>query len=112
MRVVDLHSDIQFDLARPGTDPQCVYRTSHLEETLQGGIEVRVLATPSPPPRSTAVALRHLAAVRAADLSVSTSAEDLERNGPQYVLGLEGAEPFDDDLELVESFYWAGVRVV
>src|SRR4051794_9610291 len=112
MRVVDLHSDIQLDLARPRTDPQRTYRISHLEDTFQGGIEIRVLATPSPPPRATAVALRHLAAVHAAGLSVSTSAEELERDGPQYVLGLEGAEPFDDDLHLVEAFYWAGVRVV
>ena len=112
MRVIDLHSDIQLDLARPGSDPWRTYRSSHLQDTLDGGIEIRVLATPSPPPHSTAVALRHLAAVRAAGLPVSTTADDLDSEGPQYVLGLEGAEPFDDDLGLVETFYWAGVRVV
>lgn len=112
MRVIDLHSDIQLDLARLGSDPTIRYRDSHLQDTLEGGIEIRVLATPSPPPHATAVAFRHIAAVHAAGLRVGTTVSDLDGEGPRYVLGLEGAEPFDDDLGLVETFYWSGVRVV
>jgi microsomal dipeptidase-like Zn-dependent dipeptidase len=79
---------------------------------LAGEVEIRILATLSPPPNSTAVALRHLAAVTAAGLSVTTNLDELNRDAPQYILGLEGAEPFGTDLELIETFYWAGVRVV
>jgi membrane dipeptidase len=112
-KVLDLHSDIQLDLARPGGDPSDVYRDRHLAGIRAGGISLRILATISPPPDPTAAAFRHLAAVSAAGLPIARTAAELEHDGEtRYVLGLEGAEPYAEDLRLVETFHWAGVRVV
>jgi membrane dipeptidase len=111
--VLDLHSDIQLDIARPGADPRGAYRDRHLVGEQAGGISLRILATISPPPDPAAAAFRHLAAVSAAGLKIARSAADLDHNGePRFVLGLEGAEPYGEDLRLVETFHWAGVRVV
>jgi membrane dipeptidase len=112
-KVLDLHSDIQLDLARPGADPRGVYQDRHLAGMKAGGISLRILATISPPPDPTASAFRHLAAVSAAGLPIARSLAELGHEGePRFVLGLEGAEPYGDDLRLVETFHWAGVRVV
>jgi membrane dipeptidase len=112
MSVVDLHSDMQLDLARPAQDPSQMFTDKHLPGMLSGEVSVRILATFSPPPDPTVAAFRHLAATRAAGCRVVTELEETRDDTPQFVLGLEGAEPFGQDLGLVEAFYWAGVRVV
>jgi membrane dipeptidase len=111
MKVVDLHSDIQLELARPGRNPTQMFEVNHLPGMQIGGVSVRILATFSPPPDPTTAAFRHLAATRAAGCRVVTEIQD-DGDTPQFVLGLEGAEPFAHDIRLVEAFYWAGVRVV
>jgi membrane dipeptidase len=112
MPTVDLHSDIQLELARPGVNPAEVFGAKHESGMDIGDITVRILATFSPPPDPTAAAFRHIAATRAAGLRIVTRPEELDSNGRAFILGLEGAEPFGRDLSLVEAFYWAGVRVV
>lgn len=112
-KVVDLHSDIQLDIARPGADPGETYRRRHMPGMRAGGIALRILATLSLPPDPTLSAFRNLAAVAAAGLHVVTSAAELEGDDEErFVLGLEGAEPYGERLDLVETFHRAGVRVV
>jgi membrane dipeptidase len=111
MNVVDLHSDMQLELARPTKRPAEMFASGHLPGMLKGNVSLRVLSTFSPPPYPTAVAFRHIAATRAAGCRVVTAVDQVD-DTPQFVLGLEGAEPFDHDVELVESFFWAGVRIV
>jgi len=111
MNAVDLHSDIQLELARPGRNPTEMFEVNHLPGMLTGGVSVRILSTFSPPPDPTTAAFRHLAATKAAGCRVVTELNG-EGDGPQFILGLEGAEPFAHDIHLVEAFYWAGVRVV
>jgi membrane dipeptidase len=112
MRVVDLHSDLQLDLARPGCSPSEVFSRRHLPEMRSGGIEMRILSTVSPGPDSTASAVRHLAATLAAGCRVATDVKGLQVDAPVFILGLEGAEPYGTDISLVETFHWLGVRVV
>lgn len=112
MRAVDLHSDVQMDLARPGGDPARVLSERHLPGMAAGEVVVRVLSTVSGPPDPTARALRHLAATLAAGCRIATSRAGLDLEPPVFVLGLEGAEPYVDDVGLVEAFHWLGVRVV
>jgi membrane dipeptidase len=112
MSVVDLHSDMQLDLARSGQSPAETYTDKHLPGMLRGEVAVRILATLSPPPDPTTAAFRNLAATRAAGCNVVTELKEVKDAEPQYVLGLEGAEPFGEDIHLVEAFYWAGVRIV
>lgn len=112
MRVVDLHSDIQLDLARPGEVPAEVLAGRHLPGMALGGIDVRVLSTVSPAPNPTGCAVRHLGATLAAGCSIATTRTDLDSASPVFVLGLEGAEPFGTDIGLVQAFHWLGVRVV
>ena len=110
---VDLHSDMQLDLARDGVDPRRIFVERHLPGLTAGNVRVRVLSTVSGPPDPTASALRNLAAVRAAGCRIVDTAAALDGDdGPAFVLGLEGAEPYRDDLGLVEAFHWLGVRVV
>jgi membrane dipeptidase len=109
VRAVDLHSDIQLDLARPGGDPAAVLSRRHLPEMLAGGIAVRILCTPADDAKA---AFRHVAAARAAGCRIATRASELDAEEPVYLLGLEGPEAYERDVGLVESFHWAGVRVV
>lgn len=111
--VVDLHSDIQLDLARPGRDPRRTFLERHLPPMAAGSVIVSVLSTVSPPPDPTASALRNLAATHAAGCRIATKAAELDNaEGPVFLLGLEGAEPYGRDLGLVEAFHWLGVRIV
>jgi microsomal dipeptidase-like Zn-dependent dipeptidase len=111
MLVVDLHSDIQLDLDRPGVDPAQVLASRHAPEMLAGGIAVRNLSTVSPAPNSTGRALRHLAAAFAAGCPIATTPNALDSPSPVYILGLEGSEPFADDIELVRAFHRLGIRI-
>lgn len=112
MGVVDLHSDIQLDLAREGADPRKVLLERHLPEMADGDITVRILCTLAQPPDPTVSAFRYIAATRAAGCDVATRFSEIGRQTPSFLLGLEGAEPYGTDLSLVEAFHWEGVRIV
>ena len=111
MLAVDLHSDMQLDLDRAGVEPADIFASRHLLEMEAGGIGVRNLATVSPAPNPTGRAVRHLAATLAAGCPIATSATELDGHQPVFVLGLEGAEPFGEDVHLVTAFHRLGVRV-
>ena len=109
---VDLHSDMQLDLAREGQDPRRTYEERHLPGLTAGDVHVTILSTVSAGAHPSADALRNLAAARAAGCRLIERADQLEQDGPLFILGLEGAEPYEGDLGLVEAFHWLGVRVV
>jgi len=100
---------MQLDLAREGVDPGRVLAERHLAGMLAGGIQIRVLCTVSVDAK---VAFRHLAAAKAAGCRIAMRGADLAGEGVSFVLGLEGTEAYERDLSLVETFHWAGVRVV
>jgi len=114
--IIDLHSDIQLDLARSGGDPRRALEDRHLPGMSAGKISLRILATFAMPPDPTTSALRNIAATRAAGCRVVAGVSEFDGgvgfSSPGFILGLEGAEPYARDLGLVEVFYWAGVRVV
>lgn len=109
---VDLHSDMQLDLARRDGVPAEAFVERHLPGLTAGNVHVTVLSTVSAGARPSVNALRNFAAARAAGCRLIDRADQLNQDGPLFVLGLEGAEPYEGDLGLVEAFHWLGVRVV
>lgn len=109
---VDLHSDMQLDLARRGRDPRQTFLENHLPGLTAGNVQVTILSTVSAGAHPSADALRNLAAAHAAGCHLIENADQLDQDGPVFVLGIEGAEPYEGDLGLVEAFHWLGVRVV
>jgi membrane dipeptidase len=108
---VDIHSDMQLDLARHGGDPERAFAERHVPGLDAGNVRVTVLSTVSGGRNPTASALRNLAATRAAGCRVVETGADLDGDARIFILGLEGAEPYQTDLGLVEAFHWLGVRI-
>jgi membrane dipeptidase len=109
---VDIHSDMQLDLARHGGDPKRTYAERHLPGLEAGDVRVTVLSTVSGGDNPTASAVRNLGAARASGCRIVESGADLDADERVFVLGLEGAEPYQTDLDLVEAFHWLGIRIV
>lgn len=109
---VDIHSDMQLDLARHGGDPRRTFAERHLPGLEAGNVRVTVLSTVSGGNNPTASAVRNLAATRAAGCRIIETGADLDADERVFVLGLEGAEPYQTDLDLVEAFHWLGIRIV
>ncbi len=82
----------------------------------EDGVVEIAAAPPLPQPdaaaHATAAAGRLFALERAGLLRVARTAAELDGDGPFAVLGLEGAEAIDTDLEALETWYAAGLRVL
>lgn len=123
MKIFDVHSDMPSRLMQiygtNRTDSK-VLESEFLPQMRQNNINTRVASafihddyTDESLERAITM-LQHLKSEsdKIDDVQVVNSADDIKNEGISFILGLEGLEPINKNIKLVDAFYDLGVRVV